>query len=309
MAKQNYYGSFNPSAAAKALKMADRYFCQITEDGTIYAGSGYVLFKLTPADYAAIVQPVACCEAGNWTIDRNGKSESSIDAAHIFSEAVKTAQNAADLQSCPLVINCKQGKNPAAAYYNAEADFVALYNPAYIAAFPGATIRTSSACSAAIMYNSGEAVGLVMPIRAEPKTARAVKAYFAEADDDNDNNAEAEKLRGQLAARNAELLEARDEIKALRGEINDLQAEVCELSTVSAEAVPAADNKPEPKTAAEIIAARWAEVDGLTATIKGAQTAAPVVWLAGDTKPHAKAIEADGGKWSTKKNAYYFRVA
>lgn len=37
--------------------------------------------------------------------------------------------------------------------------------------------------------------------------------------------------------------------------------------------------------------------------------AAPVVWLAGDTKPHAKAIEADGGKWSGKKNAYYFRVA
>ena len=73
--------------------------------------------------------------------------------------------------------------------------------------------------------------------------------------------------------------------------------------------MPAADNKPEPKTAAEIIAARWAEVDGLTATIKGAQTAAPVVWLAGDTKPHAKAIEADGGKWSAKKNAYYFRVA
>ena len=48
MAKKNYYGSFNPSAAAKALKMADRYFCQVTEDGTIYAGSGCVLFKLTP---------------------------------------------------------------------------------------------------------------------------------------------------------------------------------------------------------------------------------------------------------------------
>ena len=71
---------------------------------------------------------------------------------------------------------------------------------------------------------------------------------------------------------------------------------------------PAAETV-EPKTAAEIIAARWAEVDGLTATIKGATTAAPVVWLAGDTKPHAKAIEADGGKWSGKKNAYYFRVA
>ena len=38
-------------------------------------------------------------------------------------------------------------------------------------------------------------------------------------------------------------------------------------------------------------------------------TAAPVVWLAGDTKPHEKEIEAAGGKWSGKKNAYYFRVA
>lgn len=63
------------------------------------------------------------------------------------------------------------------------------------------------------------------------------------------------------------------------------------------------------RTAAEIIAARWAEVDGLTATIRGATTAAPVVWLAGDTKPHEKEIEAAGGKWSGKKNAYYFRVA
>ena len=307
MAKQNYYGSFNPSAAAKALKMADRYFCQITEDGTIYAGSAYVLFKLTPYDYAAIVQPVACCEAGNWTIDRNGKSESNIDAAHIFAEAVKTAQNAADLQSCPLVINCQKGKSPAAAYYNAEADFVALYNPAYLAAFPGATIRTSSACSAAIMCNGGEAVGLVMPIRAEPKAARAVKAYFTEADDDGSNNADLSRAQDELAAVRGDLYRAANEIADLKEQIARQAAELEALH--SAEAAPAADNKPEPKTAAEIIAARWAEVNGLTATIKGAQTAAPVVWLAGDTKPHAKAIEADGGKWSVKKNAYYFRVA
>ena len=307
MAKQNYYGSFNPSAAAKALKMADRYFCQITEDGTIYAGSAYVLFKLTPADYAAIVQPVACCEAGNWAIDRNGKTESSIDAARIFAEAVKAAQNAADLQSCPLVINCKKDKNPAAAYYNAEADFVALYNPAYLAAFPGAAIRTSSACSPAIMYNGVEAVGLVMPIRAEPKAARAVKAYFTEADDDGGNNTDLSRAQDELAAVRGDLYRAANEIADLKKQIARQAAELEALH--SAEAAPAADNKPEPKTAAEIIAARWAEVDGLTATIKGAQTAAPVVWLAGDTKPHAKAIEADGGKWSVKKNAYYFRVA
>ena len=48
---------------------------------------------------------------------------------------------------------------------------------------------------------------------------------------------------------------------------------------------------------------------GVTTTIKGAQTAAPVVWLAGDTERHADAIKAAGAKWSNKKSAYYVRVA
>jgi hypothetical protein len=48
---------------------------------------------------------------------------------------------------------------------------------------------------------------------------------------------------------------------------------------------------------------------GLTATIKGAQTGAPVVWIAGDTKRHARTIKAEGGRWSCKRSAYYFRVA
>ena len=90
-------------------------------------------------------------------------------------------------------------------------------------------------------------------------------------------------------------------------EIDELKNKLAELHETKTEQ-PTAEAV-EPKTAAEIIAARWAEVDGLTATIKGATTAAPVVWLAGDTKPHEKEIEAAGGKWSGKKNAYYFRVA
>lgn len=47
----------------------------------------------------------------------------------------------------------------------------------------------------------------------------------------------------------------------------------------------------------------------LLCTMNAPEYAAPVVWLAGDTKPHEKEIEAAGGKWSGKKNAYYFRVA
>lgn len=72
---------------------------------------------------------------------------------------------------------------------------------------------------------------------------------------------------------------------------------------------PAAQSAPEPKTAAELIAQRWQAVEGLDVTIKGAQTAAPVIWLTGDTEAHADEIKQAGGKWSAKRSAFYFRVA
>lgn len=129
------------------------------------------------------------------------------------------------------------------------------------------------------------------------KAARAVKAYFAECD--NDATAEADKLRAELA-------QAQNELSAVRGDLNRATNKIAELE--AQQAAPAAE-QPEPKTAAELIAARFADLAGVTTTIKGAQTAAPVVWLAGDTERHADAIKAAGAKWSNKKSAYYVRVA
>lgn len=142
------------------------------------------------------------------------------------------------------------------------------------------------------------------PLQRSPLTVQTPKAavcYY------NAKTGEADKLRAELA-------QSQEEAAALRGDLYRASNEITELKNKLAEQHETKSEQPaaetvEPKTAAEIIAARWAEVDGLTATIKGAATAAPVVWLSGDTKPHAKAIEADGGKWSGKKNAYYFRVA
>ncbi len=57
------------------------------------------------------------------------------------------------------------------------------------------------------------------------------------------------------------------------------------------------------------IAARLDALDGVTTTIKGAQTATPVIWITGDTDRHADALTAAGAKWSNKKSAYYVRVA
>lgn len=141
---------------------------------------------------------------------------------------------------------------------------------------------------------------------AEP-LARAIKAFFTEAAEDNTKTDEADKLRAELAQAQEEAAALRGDLYRAANEIDELKNKLAELHETKTE--QPAEQKPEPKTAAEIIAARWAEVDGLTATIKGATTAAPVVWLAGDTRPHEKEIEAAGGKWSGKKNAYYFRVA
>jgi hypothetical protein len=169
-----------------------------------------------------------------------------------------------------------------------------------------AQLRTISAISAAVAYCNDEPFAVVMPIKAEPETVRAVRAFFTAAGN-NAETGEADKLRAELAQSQEEAAALRGDLYRAANEITELKAKLTEQHETKTEQ-PAAETV-EPKTAAEIIAARWAEVDGLTATIKGAATAAPVVWLSGDTKPHAKAIEADGGKWSGKKNAYYFRVA
>ena len=310
------------AATAKALKGSPRLVCQVTEDGTIYVCNGFLLCTMNPPEYAATVQGFTCCEPGNWTIDKDGKHEDDahkLDLVRLYADTLKANADAQPLQRSPLTVQTP--KAAAVCYYNAAADFAAIYDTKFIAALhPAAQLRTTSAISAAVAYCDDEPFAVVMPIKAEPETVRAVRAFFTEAAEDNTKTGEADKLRAELDAgivyagsppvhalgvRAAATL--RGDLYRAANEIDELKNKLAELHETKME--QPAEQKPEPKTAAEIIAARWAEVDGLTATIKGATTAAPVVWLAGDTKPHEKEIEAAGGKWSGKKNAYYFRVA
>ena len=297
------------AATAKALKGSPRLVCQVTEDGTIYVCNGFLLCTMNAPEYAATVQPLTCCEPGAWTFDKDGKHEDEahkLDLVKLFADTVRDTADAAPLARAPFTVQAK--KAPAACYYNAAADFAAIYDTKFIAALhPAAQLRTTSAISAAVAYCDDEPFAVVMPIKAEPETVRAVRAFFTEAAEDNAKTGEADKLRADLAQSQEEAATLRGDLYRAANEIDELKNKLAELHEAKTE--QPAEQKPEPKTAAEIIAARWAEVDGLTATIKGATTAAPVVWLAGDTKPHEKEIEAAGGKWSGKKNAYYFRVA
>lgn len=327
-------GNYSAAEASKAIKNADRIFCKVTDDGTIYVLSGYFIFKMCPEEYAAIAQPVVHREAGDWEVYKDDKRDGcTFPVEKYFSDAVQAVQDAAPLDHCPLFAYAP--KNPALhweAFYNKESDFAAFYNAAYISALlPAAQIKSTGAQKPAIACMDGEPFALILPIRADAKLAQGIRAYFAAADDSDESDgacrdvnalqskldackndlaqaqADLENARKANAAQSERIGRALDENDALRMQISRLKDEISALREAQ-QAAPS-ENKPEPKTAAEQIAARFAALADVTATIKGAHTATPVVWLAGDTKNHAAEIEAAGAVWSSKKSAYYYRVA
>ena len=297
-----YTGNYTKNAA-KAIKAAEKLICTTTEDGAIYLCSGYWMYKMNPLEYATVAQPVTHCEAGNWTIDSNGKRDGNngTNLLKIFEVAAKATEHKPGLERCPLSLD--RG-NLTAYLYRSPDGFASAYNGLYISAIcNGQQLRAPGATSPAVIYDGNEPFALIMPIRLEDKDSRAVLAYYnkpAADHADNGNAAELEQARNENAKQAAEL-------EALRAKLAELEAQQAQPQEPAED--PQQTAQADGKTAAEIIAARFSELAGVTTTIKGAQTAAPVIWLAGNTQEHAEAIKAAGGKWSNKKSAFYVRVA
>lgn len=296
-----YTGNYTKDTA-KAIKAAEKLICTTTEDGAIYLCSGYWMYKMNPLEYATVAQPVTHCDAGNWTIDSNGKHDGNngTNLLKIFEEAAKAAEHKPALERCPLSLN----RDSLTAYlYHSPDVFAAAYNGLYISAISkGHQLRAPGTTSPAVIYDRNEPFALIMPIRLDAKDSRAVLAYYNEpAADAADNNAADLALARKENARQAE------ELEALRAKIAELESQQAQPQEPAEDPQQAA--QADGKTAAEIIAARFSGLAGVTTTIKGAQTAAPVIWLAGNTEEHAEAIKAAGGKWSNKKSAFYVRVA
>ena len=327
-------GNFT-SEASKVLKSADRIACHVADDGMIYVTNAYAVYKMTTQEYAAIVRPVACCDAGNWSIFKDGqREESKLDLVKFFNEAVSAVSDSDTLKRCPL--NLDTGKTAAACYYNSSRDFSAFYNAKFIASLRSdAVLCAPSAKSSAVAHIGGEPFAVILPIRPEADASRSIRAYFTDPSKGDKPSRLADELSAKLTAASnesgklrADLTTAQNELSKSNALIAQLQEQLAqqaaELAAMReaqrlAEQAPAQNTQPaqveapatstEPKTAAELIAARFSNMAGVTATIKGAQTAAPVVWLSGDTEKHADAIRAAGAKWSHKRSAFYVRVA
>lgn len=110
-----------------------------------------------------------------------------------------------------------------------------------------------------------------------------------------------EELRRQIEELQAVLASKNEQIEALTGRLN---------AQPDPQPAPVVEVQPEqaPADKAAALVEKLAALEGITATIKGAQTAAPVVWLTGEADAHKDKIEAMGGKWSAKRGAWYFKI-
>jgi len=324
---------FNAAALTRELKAADRLFCRVYNgDERVYVCTGYFAVALQPFEYDELARPVFQRDAGNFFMDRKHdpavvENDNGMDVRKVLNGAA--SENVEPLQRAPFIVpNAgieRTGKVGIAFCYEPKSETVSGYNANYFEVFKALTLKAKNAISGAVAYDGDDVVGLLLPVRLEKQDiTRSIRAYFTAAPVDVgalqsklDAKASAnESLKRELDIERNNLKSCESELAKSSMALADAQNEVARLTAeleaakAAAQNAPAepAETKPTPKTAAEIIAARWTK-DGITATVKGASTAAPVVWLAGVNKKQAKEVEAAGGAYSKKRKAYYFRVA
>ncbi len=320
------YSSFT-SGLTRALKSnSARLHCNVDANGMIYVCNGYFVVKLSSLEYDALVRPVTQRDAGNWALIDNGEiSPDPINLIDALNDAAKLAAHVVTPAPMLFEIPKIKGKFQLAGYYSETGDFVTAFNPVYASIVsPSLERKSGGSVKPTVVYDGESPIAMILPVKVDdkPNIVRTVRAWFTDKPEESAD----EKLQRARKDRNeweriARRLEA--ERDSLERELAELQAVLAsknqqiEILTERLNAQP--DPQPAPveeaqpdQTPADKAAALVEELtalEGITATVKGAQTAAPVVWLTGEADAHKKNIEAMGGKWSNKRGAWYFKIA
>lgn len=316
------------AALTRSLKAAERLHCRVNEEeNAVYVCNGYFLVKLDHTEYDALVRPVTQREAGNFVVE-NGETSTAmqpLDMEKLLTDAAR--DDAHDLTPAPFLVDpgSKSTKAKIVPYYSKDCDFVAGFNSDYDAIISAGLPRKSkNPTSPMMVYSGDEPQAMILPVRLDDTKSRvpaAVRAYFT---DKPQESADEKAIRAREAAADERVDKANQERDALRRQVEELQKALAEKTAEAAALTERLNAQPEPQpqeeddeaqqeqTPADKAAAlveKLAALEGVTATIKGAQTAAPVVWLTGETNAHKQKIEAMGGKWSGKRSAWYFKIA
>lgn len=333
--------------ATKILKNSQRIICQTAEDGYIYIGTGYFVFRVTPYEYTEFVQPATMREAGDYDMTAATCKPRELDLVRIVSDSAATAEKGGVMR--PAHISFNVGKTVLLPTACKEQGFISFVNRDFISALAGDPMfRSASALSAMVAYEDDKPVAVLLPTKPEDSFLAAARGYFgmnapqADADaktlaDLQGRLAEKETTITQMGQQNA-LLRAQVEslksspapsddaaktISGLRAQLSAANQELEELKAQATKAAAAqeAPTAPEPVASEEApatnqehatvqaIAARFSEIPGATVTVKGSRTSSPVVWISAATKEAEKAVKAAGARWAAKRSAFYYSVA
>ena len=335
------YSFFTPSLTRALKSTGNRLHCRVDEENSaVYVCNGYFVVKLNPAEYDALVRPITQREAGSFVIE-NGEQvpNEPLDMDKILADAAREAVH--DLAPAPFIVapSDKRSKATISPYYSESGDFVAGFNSEYATIIdPSLPRKGKNAISPMVVFSGDDPQAMILPVRlgSPEKPSRvpaAVRAFFTDkpeepADEklkrarkDRDEwEALARRLEAERDSRERELAELQkvlaaknEQIEALTERLNaqpDPQPQALGGKAAPAVGSPAGDPLEQaPAEKAAALVETLAALEGVTATIKGAQTAAPVVWLIGEADAHKDEIEKLGGKWSGKRSAWYFKIA
>lgn len=297
-------------------------------NGVIYAASGYFAAIVTADEYDRFVRPVTNRDPGTYRLrgdDLNDAPASVLDVSCVVKSALEQNKGCDPLTPCPLSLDDPHGR--LCLYHNDSTGDIHAFGASYTAIFSGCTLISASPLTPAIVLYNGNPVGLVMPVKLNTdkptisSAVRAIRAFYGDSTAPATTPAaDTAALRAELDKANARAKSAEqqaaldrkasaDKISELEKALDSLRSALATATTATPAPAPAPTTPPalicDPKATADKLAA----LPGVTATIKGAKSSVPIVWLSGNVNAHRAAIEKAGGKWSTKRAAYYVRCA
>lgn len=276
------------SALTKALKTRPTVIQCQTDGEYTYISNGFFLVKLLPHEYDEFVRPVTQRDPGSWTIDEKGQptERKPLDLSRTLSDFDSRSDLSA-MAHTPFTFSMEAKKAYSViAFCSANNGFVSFFDTKYTAmvSFDRVNLGGASPASPMIVSHNGKPVALLLPVRVDnPSITAAVLAYST-----------SKYPKAKTTAPDPQLSAALEEVERLREELKQAKAH-------------AAPEQPANKAAAVLAALE--SLDGITATVKGAQTSAPVVWIGGTVEAHKTTLEKLGAKWSGKRSAYYIQAA
>lgn len=286
------------------------------DGGYIFVTNGVILVKLNRLEYDELIRPITQRDPAAYVLDHNGLMEGRepLDMEKVLTDSA--ANSTAPVTLSPFTFAVDK-KTRGAFFYNADADAVIVVNADLAAAFTAYGAFKAGVPSAPVVIDQGDEEGpdpiaLILPIRPKNnKVCAAVRAYYI--DPPTADAAQLQQERDELQRKVDSLTAQRNNGEAI---MTDQQNKICDLldqrDALAAQlaALQADPQHKTPQTAdkAEAVKALLDELQ-IPYIVKGAQTAAPVLWTTADPGDHAADLKVAGMTWSAKREAWYIKAA